>query len=42
MTNEEKIAMVQTLVESDDDATDAVVAVYLSLACNAMLECAYT
>ena len=38
MTNQEKIAMVQTLVESDADATDAVVAVYLSLACNAMLE----
>ena len=38
MTNEEKIAMVQTLVESDADATDAVVAVYLSLAQNAMLE----
>ena len=41
MTNSEKIQMVQTLVESDPGATDAVVAVYLSLACNAMLERLY-
>lgn len=38
MTDAEKITMVQTLVESDPLATDAVVAVYLNLACNAMLE----
>lgn len=38
MTNAEKIAMVQTLVENDSGATDAVVSVYLSLACNAMVE----
>ena len=38
MTNAEKIAMVQTLVENDSGATDAVVSVYLSLACNAMIE----
>ena len=38
MTNSEKIEMVQTLVENDSGATDAVVSVYLSLACNAMLE----
>ena len=38
MTNEEKTAMVKVLVESDPGATDEVVAVYLTLACNAMLE----
>ena len=38
MTNAEKIATVQTLVESDAEATDAVVSVYLSLACSAMVE----
>ena len=38
MTNAEKIAMVKTLVESDPGATDAVVGVYLNLACSAMLE----
>ena len=38
MTNAEKITMVQTLVESDPGATAEVVAVYLSLACYAMLE----
>ena len=38
MTQAEKIAMVKTLVENDAEATDAVVAVYLSLALNAMLE----
>ena len=38
MTQAEKILMVKTLVESDAEATDEVVTVYLSLACNAMLE----
>ena len=38
MTQEEKIAMVQTLVENDAEATDTVVPVYLSLAMNTMLE----
>ena len=38
MTNAEKIAMVKTLVESDSEATDDVVSVYLTLALNAMLE----
>ena len=38
MTDAEKILMVKTLVENDSGATDEVVAVYLSLACNAMLE----
>ena len=38
MTQSEKIAMVQTLVENDADATTEVVPVYLTLACNAMLE----
>ena len=38
MTDAEKTTMVQTLVESDPGATDDVVAVYLSLAGNAMLE----
>lgn len=41
MTEAEKIIMVKTLVESDPGATDEVVAVYLSLACNAMLERLY-
>ena len=41
MTDAEKITMVQTLVESDPGATDAVVSVYLNLACNAMLERLY-
>jgi len=41
MTQAEKIAMVKTLVESDAEATDEVVAVYLALACNAMLERLY-
>ena len=41
MTDAEKITMVQTLVESDSDATNEVVAVYLNLACNAMLERLY-
>lgn len=38
MTKSEKIAMVKTLVENDSGATNDVVSVYLSLACNAMLE----
>ncbi len=38
MTNAEKVTMVQTLVESDSEATASVVSVYLTLACNTMLE----
>ena len=38
MTDAEKTAMVQTLVENDSEATAEIVAVYLTLACNAMLE----
>ena len=38
MTQAEKISMVQTLVENDPEATATVVPVYLTLACNAMLE----
>lgn len=38
MTDAQKIAMVQTLVQNDGDATDAIVGVYLQLACNKMLE----
>ena len=38
MTQAEKIAMVQTLVENDPEATVQVVPVYLTLALNAMLE----
>lgn len=41
MTNAEKIAMVKTLVESDAEATDAVVTVYLTLASNTMIERLY-
>lgn len=41
MTNEQKVTMVQTLVESDSDATPEVVAVYLNLASFAMLERLY-
>ena len=41
MTQAEKIAMVKTLVENDAEATDAVVAVYLTLAQNKMLERLY-
>lgn len=41
MTNAEKIVTVQTLVESDAEATDPVVAVYLNLAHNAMVERLY-
>ena len=38
MTDAQKIAMVQTLVQNDGDVTDAIVGVYLQLACNKMLE----
>ena len=38
MTQAEKIAMVQTLVENDAEATATVVPVYLTLALNTMLE----
>ena len=41
MTDAEKILMVKTLVESDPEATDEAVAVYLNLACNTMLERLY-
>ena len=41
MTDAEKVTMVRTLVESDADATDDVVAVYLNLARSAMLERLY-
>lgn len=41
MTQDEKIAMVRTLVVDDADATDAVVTVYLSIACFKMLERLY-
>lgn len=41
MTDEQKKVMVKTLVEFDEDATDNVVAVYLDLAGNAMLERLY-
>ena len=41
MTKAEKIAMVITLVENDAEATNEVVSVYLTLACNTMLERLY-
>lgn len=41
MTNEEKIAMVQTLVDNDSDATTALVNVYLNLAKSAILNRMY-
>lgn len=41
MTQAEKIAMVQTLVENDAEATATVVPVYLTLAINTMLERLY-
>ena len=41
MTDAEKIAMVKTLCEDDPAATDAVVKVYLSIACHKMLERLY-
>ena len=41
MTQAEKIIMVRTLVENDSNATDEIIAVYLNLAVNAMLERLY-
>ena len=41
MTDTEKTTMVRTLVENDSEATDETIAVYLSLACSAMLERLY-
>lgn len=41
MTDSEKITMVRTLCENDPDATDETIAVYLNLACGAMLERVY-
>ena len=41
MTDAQKKAMVKTLVENDADATDEVVAVYLTLAGRKMLERLY-
>lgn len=41
MSDAEKVKMVQTLVENDSDATADTIAVYLSLACSAMLERLY-
>lgn len=38
MTDSEKTNMVRVLVENDPDATDETIAVYLSLACRAMLK----
>ena len=37
MTQGEKITLVQTLIGADEDASDAVVSVYLELAKNAIL-----
>ena len=41
MNGSEKTLMVRTLVENDAGATDTAIAVYLNLACNAMLERLY-
>ena len=41
MTGSEKTVMVRTLVENDAEATDAIIEVYLNLACYAMLERLY-
>ena len=41
MTDAEKITMVQTLVGNDEDATDALISVYLDLAKNAILNRRY-
>lgn len=41
MTDSEKITMVRTLVENDPYATDEIIAVYLTLARNAMIERLY-
>lgn len=41
MVDSEKIAMVKSLVGDDPTATDELIAVYLRLACNKMLERLY-
>lgn len=41
MTDAEKIAMVRVQVENDPNATDEIIAVYLQLACGAMLKRLY-
>ena len=41
MTEAEKTTMVRTLVENDSSATDGLIAVYLTLARNAMIERLY-
>ena len=41
MTGSEKTTMVRTLCENDPEATDAIIAVYLTLALNTMLERLY-
>ena len=41
MTEAEKITTVRVLVENDPDATDATIAVYLKLACKAMMKRLY-
>lgn len=41
MTQEDKVAMVQTLVGSDPDATGELIETYLRLACFKMLERLY-
>lgn len=41
MEGSAKTLMVRTLVENDSEATDDTIAVYLNLACNAMLERLY-
>lgn len=41
MTDAEKKSTVRVLVENDPDATDETIAVYLNLACGAMLERLY-
>ena len=38
MTETEKIAMVNAIVDNDQNATDELIAVYLQLACGKMLE----
>ena len=38
MTTSEKVAMTQTLIGGDAEATDAVVKVYLQIACSKMLK----
>ena len=41
MDGSAKTTMVRVLVENDPEATDATIAVYLNLACSAMLERLY-